>query len=76
MSVWGVEAALKAAFDLGNMYYDLEGYEYALYWYEKVAMEGNVKAENNLGVIHYKLKDYARSEKWLKIAADNNLSSA
>ena len=65
-----------AAFELGNMYYNLEGYEYALYWYEKVAMEGNVKAQNNLGVVHYKLGDYLRSEKWLKMATDDNLGSA
>ena len=39
-------------------------------------MDGNVKAQNNLGVIHYKLGDYVRSEKWLKVAADDNLGSA
>ena len=58
------------------MYYDLEGYEYSLYWYEKVALEGNIKAQNNLGVIRFKLNDYIRSEKWLKVAADDNYGVA
>lgn len=27
-------------FDLGNMYYKLDGYEYVIYWYEKIVNLG------------------------------------
>lgn len=65
-----------AAFDLGNMYYKLDGYEYAIYWYEKIANLGYLQAQNNLGVCHFKMKDFVRCEKWLKTAADKNLGKA
>ena len=49
---------IDAAFDIGNMYFNVQGYEYCLYWYEKAASQGHLKAQNNLGVSYFKLKKY------------------
>ena len=54
------------------MYYNLNAYEYSIYWYEKIATLGHLQAQNNLGVIYYKLKDYNRALRWLTEASEGN----
>ena len=58
------------------MYFNVEAYEHCLYWYEKAAKEGHLKAQNNMGVSYFKLREYKKAEKWLAEASDSNLPIA
>ena len=63
-------------FKLGVMYAEGQGvtkdYKKALYWFEKSAKQGFVKAQNNLGQMYYNgegvTKDYVIAYKWAALA--------
>jgi S1-C subfamily serine protease len=52
----------------------------AMYWYRRAAAQGNVAAQNNLGVMYAKgqgvPQDYVEAYKWYNLAAAQGLSDA
>ena len=62
------QAALGALYDKGEGV--RQNRAKALAWYLKAADQGLADAQNNLGVIYYKNKDYAQAVVWYRKAAD------
>ncbi len=60
----------KNPFDLATQYYEQQNYKMAIKYFKKVAEQGNVVAQYNLGLIYYyKVKNYTQAFKWYKKSA-------
>lgn len=71
---YDIEKKPENMFSLGYLYEAgigvLQSENHAKYWYEKSAGKGIVTALNNLGLIHFKNKDFENAEKYLLKAAN------
>lgn len=71
---------VKAQLELGLMYAEGKGVEKnikeTLKWFIKAAEQGNVNAQNNLGIMYDAAGLYDEAFKWFKKAAEQGLDKA
>lgn len=70
----------EGQFELGRMYYDVQDYKQAFYWYKKAAENGHIEAQLNLGLLYYNEKgveqSYENAAKWFTLAAEQGDEAA
>lgn len=70
----------EAQYEIGKYYHKKQSYQEAYQWYLLAAEQGEVRAQNNLGVLFddgdFVLQNKQEAVKWYKLAADQGYATA
>ncbi|MBV5329981.1 MAG: sel1 repeat family protein [Chlorobium sp.] len=64
----------KDCYNVGLLYLSCQGVEVdiesAIYWFFRAAIQGDVEAMNNLGILYGQQRDFVGATRWLRRAAE------